>query len=60
MFMGVGRGTPKGSYPAKFIIIDSSGYDEEHGGVVRFVLAYRPKCVPFHPVAYPPDPQTSH
>lgn len=50
MVMGVGKGKPKGSYPAKFNIIDSSGYDQQHGVVVRFLLAYRPKCVPSHSI----------
>ncbi|KAH9933448.1 uncharacterized protein B0H18DRAFT_983749 [Fomitopsis serialis] len=43
MLYGVGRGRPLGSYPARFIVVDSTGYDEHQGSVVKFFMAMRPQ-----------------
>ncbi|KZT70860.1 hypothetical protein DAEQUDRAFT_810442 [Daedalea quercina L-15889] len=41
MILGVGKGKPLGSYPAKFNIVDSAGYNEEHGILVKFFMENR-------------------
>ncbi|TFY69309.1 hypothetical protein EVJ58_g486 [Rhodofomes roseus] len=43
MLMGVGKGKPLGSFPAKLIIADSAGYDENHGSLVKLCMQIRPQ-----------------
>ncbi|KAH9840003.1 uncharacterized protein C8Q71DRAFT_745393 [Rhodofomes roseus] len=43
MLMGVGKGKPLGSFPAKLIIADSAGYDEDHGSLVKLCMQIRPQ-----------------
>ena len=45
MIMGVGKGKPLGSYPAKFNIVDSAAYDEEHTTLMKFFIENRVQYV---------------